>query len=553
MNKNEFMRKLKDGLVGLNQTDKREILLDYEEHFLDGIKLGRTEEEICESLGDPTELAANIKKEGKNTSGSVNDGVNTAAYIIGIIALGIGSLWLLGFAFNVVGTLFGSFIGLFAVLALPLTGSVTVIAICALVLTISVTVMIILGLIKLTILVIRWFKQMINGLTHDEDKKITREFKMFKVKGWIWITLGCIAVLAFGGILFGALNVGVNVVDAVISGDIDAFIENVEDIDIDSEEDFIRFIEQNDGFPMGLIFDQDKLDSGSFNFVRLMGWRKSVSDTQALDMTGVDTVVIKALSAGIDVNIGDEADASLTGYSRHGNEKLNITKSGSTLEIEVVHGINAFNNSWLTLDVTLPAELLDKLVVENASGSIEVNGIQAQILSVEGNSGSISIDGEGYSYTLVEVDNSSGRIEIDDISDADQVNVKNTSGSIILSNITCDRLQVKNSSGRIEGEMLEADLDVSNTSGNINLMADLGDGESVVNCTSGRIELDLNEEPMDIVASTSSGSVRVAENEMLSVTLDGGDGYVAEYTDETMDTPSIEANATSGNVVISFY
>ena len=38
MNKNEFMRKLKDGLVGLNQTDKREILLDYEEHFLDGLK-----------------------------------------------------------------------------------------------------------------------------------------------------------------------------------------------------------------------------------------------------------------------------------------------------------------------------------------------------------------------------------------------------------------------------------------------------------------------------------------------------------------------------------
>ena len=42
MNKKEFMQKLKDNLMGLNQNDKREVLLDYEEHFLDGKNQGRT-------------------------------------------------------------------------------------------------------------------------------------------------------------------------------------------------------------------------------------------------------------------------------------------------------------------------------------------------------------------------------------------------------------------------------------------------------------------------------------------------------------------------------
>ena len=46
MNKKEFMQKLKDGLIGLNQNDKREVLLDYEEHFMDGKNQGRTEDVI---------------------------------------------------------------------------------------------------------------------------------------------------------------------------------------------------------------------------------------------------------------------------------------------------------------------------------------------------------------------------------------------------------------------------------------------------------------------------------------------------------------------------
>ena len=554
MNKNEFMRKLKDGLVGLNQTDKREILLDYEEHFLDGIKLGRTEEEICESLGDPAEIAANIKKEGRSASETTNDGVNTAAYIIGIIALAVGSLWLIGFAFNVLGALFGAFIGIFAVLAFPLTVGVKILAVSALILTIAVSIMIILGLIMLCIMILRWFKQMINGLTKDEDKKIKREFKMFKVKGMVWVTLAIIAVLAFGGILYGALSTGAGVAHAAFNGDFNTFINSVEDMeDIDSESEFFEFVEENEDFPFGLIFDESKVNASDFRFTTWFGGRKTINQTEVLDMTDVDTVIISASSAGIDVVGGGKAEAKLTGRSRYGTEKLEVSKSGSTIEIKVIPAFGPFNSGWVNLDVTLPDEVLGNVTVKNASGSIEVEGVMAEALDIMGSSGSIKIDGDGYAYDLLSVDNTSGKITVEDVTDAQVVYVENTSGTIVLNNIVCDSLKVKNTSGRIEGQMLEGDMEVLNTSGTISLYADLGEGASTVRCSSGRIELSLKQEPMDITANATSGSISVAENALLLVSMYSRTGYAGEYTDESVSTPSIEVKATSGNVDILFH
>ncbi len=554
MSKNEFMRKLKDGLVGLNQTDKREILLDYEEHFLDGIKLGRTEEDICESLGDPAEIAANIKKETGKKQDSGNDGVNTAAYIIGIIALAIGSLWLIGFAFNVLGTLFGSVIGIFAVLALPFVLAVKILAISALVMVISISVMIIFGLVMLSILVLRWFKQMINGLTHDEDKKIKREFKMFKVKGYVWAILGIIAVLAFGGILYGALSVGGDAVRAAMNGDFDAAIANVEDLEnINSESDFFDFIEENDSFPLGFVFDESKLENGNYNFAAWFGWKKTIDATETLDMTGVDTIIISASSAGINVVNGSAPEAKLTGRSRYGTEKMEVTKDGSTLQIKVLPAVGPFNSGWVNLEVVLPDNVYNSVIVKNSSGSITVVGIKAESLETKCSSGSININGEGFAYGLLAADNSSGKISVENVTDAKTVDVENASGSVVLTNVICDFLKVKNMSGRIEGQMIEAEMDIKNTSGTIIIYGTVGGGNSSVKCTSGRIELSLSDEPMDIRASASSGSVSVADNDMYNVLMDSRTSYVGEYIDEVLDTPSIDVESTSGNVDIMFH
>ncbi len=101
--------------MGMSQNDKREIMLDYEEHFIDGLAEGRSDEEICEALGDPKQIALNLKRNMEfNNPTPTNDGVNTAAYIIGIIALSVGVIWLISV---LIGLVLGSISTIYAVIA----------------------------------------------------------------------------------------------------------------------------------------------------------------------------------------------------------------------------------------------------------------------------------------------------------------------------------------------------------------------------------------------------------------------------------------------------
>jgi uncharacterized membrane protein len=56
MHKHEFLNILDKSLHALSETDRRDILSDYEEHFAIGILRGRSEEEIALALGDPKVL-----------------------------------------------------------------------------------------------------------------------------------------------------------------------------------------------------------------------------------------------------------------------------------------------------------------------------------------------------------------------------------------------------------------------------------------------------------------------------------------------------------------
>ena len=57
MNRNEFLNILERSLGNISQSDKIDILYDYKEHFNVGMSDGKSEEEICNSLGDPGMIA----------------------------------------------------------------------------------------------------------------------------------------------------------------------------------------------------------------------------------------------------------------------------------------------------------------------------------------------------------------------------------------------------------------------------------------------------------------------------------------------------------------
>lgn len=63
MNKEEYIQKLSKLVKNLPKEDKEDILSDYEEHFIIGMDNGRSEEEISRALGDPKNVAKQIKAD----------------------------------------------------------------------------------------------------------------------------------------------------------------------------------------------------------------------------------------------------------------------------------------------------------------------------------------------------------------------------------------------------------------------------------------------------------------------------------------------------------
>jgi uncharacterized membrane protein len=107
MNKKDFMGKLSSYLRGIPEEEKQDVISDFEEHFKEGLAEGRTEEEIADSLGDPRNLANQLKasilvKQAEKTTSAAN--ITRAVFA----TLGLGF-------FNLVFIL-GPFIAIVAVL-----------------------------------------------------------------------------------------------------------------------------------------------------------------------------------------------------------------------------------------------------------------------------------------------------------------------------------------------------------------------------------------------------------------------------------------------------
>ncbi|MGG1664175.1 HAAS signaling domain-containing protein [Brevibacillus sp. NRS-1366] len=107
MTRREFMDELGTLLGGLPDKERLDILADYTEHFLMGVKQGKSEHEIAEGLGSPKllakELLAGYRIDQAQSNASIG---NMTRAIIATISLGF---------FNVVFVL-GPFMGLIGVL-----------------------------------------------------------------------------------------------------------------------------------------------------------------------------------------------------------------------------------------------------------------------------------------------------------------------------------------------------------------------------------------------------------------------------------------------------
>ncbi|WP_438350232.1 HAAS signaling domain-containing protein [Paenibacillus sp. FA6] len=60
MNKQQFLFILQNHLTPISEDERKDLIADYESHFIHGLQNGKTEEQIAQELGDPFELVKEI-------------------------------------------------------------------------------------------------------------------------------------------------------------------------------------------------------------------------------------------------------------------------------------------------------------------------------------------------------------------------------------------------------------------------------------------------------------------------------------------------------------
>ena len=116
MTRNGFMWALSNALAGFPQSEINRITEYYDELFTEAVEEGKTEEEICASLGKPEDIAegvrvelAFVRAEQKPTPKSMNA---VLWILLGVFAFPVG----IPLAIALFGIIFGLFIAAFSIM-----------------------------------------------------------------------------------------------------------------------------------------------------------------------------------------------------------------------------------------------------------------------------------------------------------------------------------------------------------------------------------------------------------------------------------------------------
>ncbi|HDR7352428.1 Uncharacterized protein BCZB5J_00848 [Bacillus cereus] len=98
MNKNEFLEQLISSLQNMPNSEKEDIISEYETHFISGKQDGKCEEEIARKLGNPKTIAKEL-----NVSYAIHNADNKRSFKNIITALfSVMSLSVLNFTFIII-------------------------------------------------------------------------------------------------------------------------------------------------------------------------------------------------------------------------------------------------------------------------------------------------------------------------------------------------------------------------------------------------------------------------------------------------------------------
>lgn len=219
-------------------------------------------------------------------------------------------------------------------------------------------------------------------------------------------------------------------------------------------------------------------------------------------------------------------------------------------KLSISWGIN-IDFDWPKLILTVPEKEYDNIDVKLSSGSVAVSDLTVKNLKVKNSSGSLKIaDVKGEN---VHVENTSGSLSVNGVQTT-TLEADNSSGKINISDITASSLRAENTSGGIDIDNVNSSaISAKTSSGGLrieNTSCDTISGKS----TSGNIKIESLDAATEIVLQASSGGIHgsiVGKAEDFSIITNTTSGS-SNLQNGNGGSKRLNCETTSGNIKIDF-
>ena len=479
MSRQEYMSKLIEALSSFDEDIRTEIINDYEDHFVNGLKSGKSEDEIAEELGSIEELVSDLNalsgrtenqeagatengeagkeedaKKGsfsEEASAKINDVIKSFASLIGEMAAGVSK------GTEKVSSSVGGGAKDFASGAKDFANNFAS------------------GFMK-------GYENIANGVGNVADKVADKTSKFAKEVSDSY-----------------RRSMNLPPKEEKTDGE-DADTKDFDDFEVDDIADNLskKFSDAVEEITSKAFGNDDAEDDESGEFY-------SFSDD-------VENVVIEV--EGAEVYLDSSDDDTLTfNYENEGNPnqqlayRLDLKQKGKTVYATVKKqpGLSNFFQTLGCPDISLYVGIKDsirKASVRTMSGEVTANEIDVEQLTINSMSGDINV--EDCSITTMELSTMSGDIDVS-LDEGSAATVSSISGDIGFSG-SCESIHAKTTSGDISFTIdnENSDITASSVSGDIDVELSNDSGYVAnVKSTAGAINLSCGDEDKEITRSGS--------------------------------------------------
>lgn len=207
-----------------------------------------------------------------------------------------------------------------------------------------------------------------------------------------------------------------------------------------------------------------------------------INEEKSIDYENIDAIQINTIATNVEIIASkDQTQASfhLQGKIKSSKKpQLSVKVEGTKLIVDLKEKSNNFwfqigpniSSGTLKLKVYVPEKLLNTFAIDTVSGDLYIENIQTNTLTFSSISG--DINGEKLQSENTTIESVSGEVEIKEITG--KVNISSTSGDIELSmKDLIYPMQVESTSGdieiQIENEPTDVAFQVNSVSGNIHI------------------------------------------------------------------------------------